>query len=85
MEDDKEQSRIMGELYNDLLNVLREYGDKHRGALNDATYMGAVNWLLADLMIATNTAPDEEYLDRLSRTIELVRTKNALAAQESIH
>lgn len=85
MDDNTKQARIMGELRNDLLQVLRKYGKKHRGVLDDATYMGAVNWLLADLMIATETLPDESYLARLSTTIELVRMKNALDAKESTH
>jgi hypothetical protein len=85
MDDNLKQARIMGEMRDDLLEVIGKYAENHRGVIDDATYMGAVNWLLADLMIATNTPPDDAFLSRLSRTIELVRMKNALESQESIH
>ena len=85
MSDHKEQARIMGEMRDAILEAIGACAEKHRGGLEDATFLGAVNWVLADFMIAADMAPDDAYLARLSKTIEMVRLTHDMEINESIH
>ena len=87
MSDHKEQARIMSEMREAILEAVGACAEKHRatGGIRDASFLGAFSWVLADFMIAADIPPDDAFLSRLNQTIEVVRMKNALESQESIH
>jgi hypothetical protein len=85
MTDHTKQSRIMGEMRNAILDAIGACAEKHHGGLEDATFLGALNWVLADFMIAADIPPDDAYLARLNKTIEMVRLTHDMEVNESIH
>jgi len=85
MTDNTKQARIMGEMRDAIIEAIGACAEKHRGGLEDATFLGALNWVLADFMIAADIPPDAAYLDRLSRTIEMVRFMHDEEIKDSVH
>ncbi len=85
MEDDKKQARIMQEMRAAILEAIGACAEKHHGNLEDATFLGALNWVLADFMIAADIPPDAAYLERLNKTIDAVRILHYVEIKESVH
>ncbi len=87
MDETTKQAVIMREIREAILDAIGACTEKHRatGGIRDASYLGAVSWVLADFMIAADIQPDDAFLSRLNQTVEVVRMKNALEWQESIH
>mgnify|MGYP003334045158 CR=1 FL=1 len=85
MEYDKKQARIMSEMRDAILAAIGECASRHEGRKENATFMGAISWVLADFMIAADIQPDAAFLDRLDRTIAMARTLHDRDANDSVH
>ncbi len=85
MDETTKQARIMGEMRDDVLAAIGACAERHEGKLENATFLGAISWVLADMMLAANVEADEAFLDRMRRTVEKVRPLHDMEIKESVH